>query len=515
MTEADPPPGAEDPFYLLDNVHLTSVGVDIGSSTSHLIFSRLHLRRETLELSSRFRLVSRTVLWQSPVLLTPYLPDGLIDSGAIAAFTARCHADAGIDPSVIDTGAVILTGEALKRRNARALADAVASGSGDFVCVTAGHNLEALLSAYGSGSVEASQRTGGSLLCVDIGGGTTKLALIRAGEVVATAAIEVGGRIVAWDADRRLTRVAPVANALMADAGLPNTPLPCASVSAASLPNASLPAGEALRPGDYFGPEAERSLAAVVAAQILAVPAGNVAGLRPDLVLTEPVWEQMVGLDGVTFSGGVSEYVFDRDRADYGDLGRAIGEHLREAIDRGVFGVPVLDPGQGIRATVIGASQCSVQVTGSTVAVRGASLPLRNLPVVHPAVDLAGDIDPFEVAAAIRRAVKAHDLPEDAAVALALRWAGPPSYPRLRALGEGIVAARPPGTGVPAVILLDRDLSASLGALLADELAVSGPLICLDNLEFRPLDYVDIGPPIWPPGVLPVVIKSLLFGSSG
>jgi ethanolamine utilization protein EutA len=138
-------------------VELTAVGVDIGSTTSQLMFSRVHLRRERSSLSSRYVAVARDVMWRSPVRLTPYLDDGLIDAAEISAFVRRSYADAGVAPAGVDTGAIILTGEALKRANARPLADAVAGESGDFVCVISGHDLEATLSAHGSGSVELSR----------------------------------------------------------------------------------------------------------------------------------------------------------------------------------------------------------------------------------------------------------------------------------------------------------------------------------------------------------------------
>src|SRR5712691_13522044 len=68
-----------DVTWALDNVELTTVGVDVGSSTSHLLFAKLHLQRLTQSLSSRFVVVHREVLHRSPILLTPYRPDGLID----------------------------------------------------------------------------------------------------------------------------------------------------------------------------------------------------------------------------------------------------------------------------------------------------------------------------------------------------------------------------------------------------------------------------------------------------
>src|SRR5919201_6977360 len=72
--------------WALDNVELTTVGVDVGSSTSHLLFARLHLQRLTQSLSSRFVVVHRQVLHKTPILLTPYRPDGLIDTPALRGF---------------------------------------------------------------------------------------------------------------------------------------------------------------------------------------------------------------------------------------------------------------------------------------------------------------------------------------------------------------------------------------------------------------------------------------------
>src|ERR1700746_2617988 len=178
-----------------DNVELTTVGIDIGSSTSHLMFARVHLQRLSTALSSRFVVVERKILWQSPILLTPYRPDYTIDVDDLAGFIGGCYAYAGIEREKVDSGAVILTGEALKRRNARAIADLFAEESGKFVCASAGHHLEALMAAHGSGAEALSRREHCVVLNVDIGGGTSKLALIQDGEVLATAAIAVGGRL--------------------------------------------------------------------------------------------------------------------------------------------------------------------------------------------------------------------------------------------------------------------------------------------------------------------------------
>src|SRR5438445_6252000 len=172
--------------WAADNVEITTVGIDIGSSTSHLMFARVHLQRLTTALSSRFVVVAGTVLWQSPILLTPYLPDYTIDVDELAGFIGGCYAYAGVEPGDIDSGAVILTGEAIKRHNARAIADLFSEEAGRFVCASAGHHMECQLAAHGSGAVALSRGHGARLINIDIGGGTTKLALIENGQLQAT-----------------------------------------------------------------------------------------------------------------------------------------------------------------------------------------------------------------------------------------------------------------------------------------------------------------------------------------
>src|SRR5262249_54012551 len=176
-------------IWAADNVELTTIGIDIGSSTSHLMFARVHLARLATGLSSRFVVVERKILWQSPILLTPYLPDFTIDTGRLSEFITRCYDAAGLKPANVDTGAVILTGEALKRRNARAIPALFSAESGKFVCASAGHHMECQMAAHGSGAVKLSASRSKTVLNVDIGGGTTKLALIKNGDVLATIAL--------------------------------------------------------------------------------------------------------------------------------------------------------------------------------------------------------------------------------------------------------------------------------------------------------------------------------------
>src|SRR2546422_808380 len=211
-------------LWIQDHVSLLSVGIDIGSSGTQVIFSRINLRRMGEELSSRYFVVSRETLFQSPVSLTPYRSEELIDDAELGAIIDRAFADAGLHPDNIDTGVDILTGEALRRENAEAIASVLAEQRGEFVCATAGHHMESMLAAFGSGAARVSHDSGKRILNVDIGGGTTKLALVERGKVIATAAVHVGGRLQVVDETRRIVRLDPAGRHLAAQAGFNLSP---------------------------------------------------------------------------------------------------------------------------------------------------------------------------------------------------------------------------------------------------------------------------------------------------
>ena len=203
----------------LEMFRLLSVGIDIGSSTSHLVFSQLTLRRQGTSYSSQFRVTDREVLYRSPIMLTPYLSGTLIDTQKVQEFVQGAYREAGFTSGEVDTGAVVITGEALKKENARPISELFAKESGRFICASAGPSHEALLAAYGSGAVAISRGEDATVLNVDMGGGTTKLSLIRGGDVVATAAIAVGARLIAFDDMDMVTRLEEPAKLLLDELG--------------------------------------------------------------------------------------------------------------------------------------------------------------------------------------------------------------------------------------------------------------------------------------------------------
>src|ERR671933_292186 len=217
--DGDPDDLENNPIWIQDHVTLKSVGIDIGSSGTQVIFSKINLRRLGEDLSSRYYVVSRETLFQSAVLLTPYQSEERIDDRRLGEIIDEAYAAANIHPDDIDTGVVILTGEALRRENAQGIAAILSEQGGEFDCATAGHHMEAMLAAYGSGAARVSHDEGKRILNIDIGGGTTKLALVEKGKVVATAAIHIGGRLQVVDENQTIVRLDPAGRHHAARAG--------------------------------------------------------------------------------------------------------------------------------------------------------------------------------------------------------------------------------------------------------------------------------------------------------
>lgn len=487
-------PLEENALWIQDHVSLLSVGIDIGSAGTQVVFSRLNLRRPGEDLTSRYVVVSRETLFQSPVALTPYQSEERIDDRALGTIIDEAYRDARLHPDEIDTGVVILTGEALRRENAQAIAEVLAERGGEFVCATAGHHMEAMLAAYGSGAARRSYDGGQRLLNVDIGGGTTKLAVVERGQVVGTAAVNIGGRLLVVDGERRIVRLDPAGRYLATQAGF----------------------GWAR--GDVAAPEALGRVADWMAEALVAVlGAGPVPHAVEHLYLTEPLGD-LGRIDGVTFSGGVAEFVYGREPRDFGDLGRFLGLALRRKLDAGALPWPLLPPGECIRATALGASEYSVQLSGNTIYISnpGALLPRRNLQVLRPNVALGADIDPDALARAIGDHFTAFDLVEgESEAALAFRWQGPPSYERLASFAEGIRRGltRTIAAGRPLFIVVDGDVAQTLGAILQDDLGIPGELLVVDGVTLWDFDYIDLGRIRLPSQTVPVTIKSLVFGT--
>jgi ethanolamine utilization protein EutA len=477
-----------------DELCVLSVGVDIGSSTSHLVFSRIVLER----LDARYVVTERESFYQSDILLTPYAGEDEIDAAALGLFLDRQYRDAKIDPDEIDTGALILTGVAVRRRNARAIGELFARQTGKMVAVSAGDSLESVMAAYGSGAVARSIRNGAPVMNVDVGGGTAKIAVCADGKVTDVTALDVGARLVVLDGERRIVRIEEAGRRF----------------------GAAL--GRTLAPGAIVGEDEGRALAGLMAEKLFeAMQGGAPEADGAALLRLDPLGYRGT-LSDVSFSGGVSEYIYD-GKADnggeangFGDLGRELADALRARLL--ASGLQLARPDARIRATVIGASQYTMQVSGSTIFVSPLeTLPLRNVPVIAPPLPLDDDIDPAAIAEAIRSALKRLDLGGGTSpVALFVPWRGSATFRRLDDFCKGAAAglAAVLANGHPIVLAGDGDVGGLIGIHYCEEMKIKNPIVSIDGLELKEFDYIDIGAILDTSGAVPVVIKSLVFPTS-
>jgi ethanolamine utilization protein EutA len=329
------------------------------------------------------------------------------------------------------------------------------------------------------------------VLNVDLGGGTSKLALLSGGHVLETAAINVGGRLVAFDADGSVARIEPSARLVAESLGIE------------------------LRLGQPLGVDDQRRVAETLASALFEVIRRESLGdLAAQLMLTPPLASARP-IDHVTFSGGVSEYLYDADTPNFGDIARPLAHAIRGLIDHHRLPAGLQPAAERIRATVIGASQFTVQVSGNTIAItRPEMLPLHNLQVLYPHMADRGEIQPDELCAAIGASFQRFDLEEgQQIVAIAINWSGEPRYSLLRKLAAGIVQALPRtiAAGLPIVLVFANDYGKLIGGIIREDFVGDTDVISIDGIELQEFDYVDIGAMLYPSQVVPVVVKSLVF----
>jgi ethanolamine utilization protein EutA len=472
-------------------IRLTTVGIDIGSATSQIGLSLVELT----QIDGRYLVTKRAGMTAPALILTPYTDDQTIDAAGLRRFFQRQYADAGISPAAVDSGAVILTGLALAKRNSRAIADLFAGYSGKIVAVAAGDQLEAKLACRGAGAEQRSAETGESVLHVDIGGGTVKYSYVSHGQIAAVAAVDVGARLVRLDGDGAVTGLEPVAADFFQHRGWDARP-------------GAVPAGAWLD-----------ELAGHLAAQVLAHAGLGPATADPALLRTPPLFAgDPPPVDVLMFSGGVAEYVYRRESRDFGDLGWRLGRALRGQLAG--LSAELAEGRAGINATVLGAGQFSVQLSGSTIYVSDASaLPARDVPVVRPVIDLSESyIDEAWMRDAVIRALSADDGYRQGPAAIALDWNGPVTARRVGAVARAVVSAHRADQGAggrdrgnPIVLVLNRDLARTLGARVAAAAGSSAVVVAVDGVHVDEFDFIDLGEVQPGSGALPLVVKSLLF----
>jgi ethanolamine utilization protein EutA len=365
----------------------------------------------------------------------------------------------------------------------------LAAAGGRFVCATAGPNLEGILGAHGSGAVTRSLKIGAGMN-VDMGGGTTKVAIVQNGKVSETMTINVGARLIAWNAGSVVERVEEAGRTIAHSVGV------------------EVEVGKRME-------EDEKEKVAEKLADLLfeVLTRSEYSQLATDLLISGPIAFDGP-IDEIGFSGGVAEYVYDYDQQDYGDMGPLLGAAVRRRLPS--LGIPLAGSAERIRATVIGASQYTVQVSSSTVFVsKPELLPYLDLQVVPAYLpDDPNDLTRETVDEAIAQSFERLDIAQDdIGKHIALAVIGPviPTYDSIRAMCGGIASALAPFHDHVWTIVLSADVAGLVGAMLKNEFKVEQEVIVVDGINVGEFNFIDLGEQLESVEAIPVVVKSLVF----
>jgi ethanolamine utilization protein EutA len=475
--------------YNPEYLKLLSVGIDIGSSTSHLIFSNLTLKREVsfFNMSNRYMLEHREVIYESDIIMTPLLDRNTIDMDSLMIFINKEYERAKVNREMVDSGAVIVTGETAKKKNALEIVNRISSETGKFVSATAGPNFESILGAMGSGVIKQSLVTNQTILNVDIGGGTSNLAIVSNGQVLSTACINVGGRLLGIDENYKIWRIDEPVQLIMDSIGLTH------------------------KIGDIITKDEAGKITKLLAESLIEVMLSPAKSkLAKSLMMTDNL-DFSVRIDGYSFSGGIAELIYNPGK-EFNDIGHILASEINNLVE--LKALSMIEVENKIRATVIGAGAFSLSISGSTCYVdKNINLPLINIPVL-PVNVTRENFSIEKLIEEVNRSFSNFDMKEGED--LAGLYFQTPIFHKDTLLAEfatGIEKALKNSVTnrIPIILLFEMDLARMLGITIRRETSIQDNLICLDELFLESGDWIDIGAPLRSGDAYPVTVKSLVF----
>ncbi|MDF2569641.1 MAG: ethanolamine utilization protein possible chaperonin protecting lyase from inhibition [Sporomusa sp.] len=468
-------------------ITLTSIGIDIGTTTTQMVLSRLTLVNVMPGTQvPKIEITRKSVVYMGAVHFTPFLDRNRVDGTALRNIIAHEYQCAGIQPQDVDTGAVIITGETAKKENASEIVHALAEFAGEFVVATAGPDLESVIAGKGSGAEAISKRQHSRVANLDIGGGTSNIAIFERGVCIGTACINVGGRLFEVDTlSRRLSYISPPAQKL-----------------ASCLESKS---GKTLFPACSVGEE-QAAIKACLTEMTGCVDRvlfhqPPIAG-DASLVMTNHL--PAVSLDGIVFSGGVARYIYQPQPDNWwvhGDVGPLLAEAYRDSM--AFKSLPVYQGEETIHATVLGAGVHTVNVSGSTVMVSKNVLPLRNIPAIYPELKSDGTWTWVNLA-------RNFDTSLYRTFALVVPPLPDTNFTTIVALAQQLAAELLQLDGTPKVVVTQQDIGKVLGQSLRCILP-GQEIVCLDGIELKLGDFLDIAKPLPYEEAVPVIVKTLVF----
>lgn len=472
---------------------ILSVGIDIGTSTTQLIFSRLTIENRASSYTvPQICIVDKEVIYRSKIYFTPLRSATEIDADAVKKIVRDEYAAAGMTPKDLQTGAVIITGETARKQNANDVLAALSDMAGDFVVATAGPDLESVLSARGAGADVLSKEDRTCIANLDIGGGTSNIALYQKGTLRGTSCLDIGGRLIKVS-DGKLTYIFPKIQRLAQDHGI------------------------TIQVGDRADVDVLMKVCRLMAQQLaqalhLSEPDQHHSGMYTNDGKPLPKEPRVMG---VTYSGGVADCVYEVNGQDpfrYGDIGVLLGKAIRE--NNALNGVRRYQAAETIRATVVGAGTHATTVSGSTIRYDQKTLPLKNVPVLRISEEDEASLETLK--SSVRSQLPLYQ-PEGEIEQIAISLTGEKrtSFAQVQELAAAIIeCAKEVIDGpYPLVVVVENDIGKVLGNALNVMLHNEKNVICIDSIHAASGDYIDIGEPVAGGQVLPVVIKTLIFNS--
>lgn len=480
---------------MADKTAILSVGIDVGTSTTQVVFSKLQMDNAGGYFSvPRVAIVDKEVVYKSEVYMTPLKTDVLIDTDALRDIVAAEFRKAGYRPEDTDSGAVIITGESARKENSDAVLKSLSDFAGDFVVSAAGPDMESLIAGKGSGAWQYSMDHHCRVANLDIGGGTTNVVLFEDGEPLARGCLDIGGRLICMNPQGIITKVSPAA-AVMAQA-----------------------AGVSVSVGDRCD---ELKLTAVTRQMAAALNAYLGVGTKDiDAILRQiktpgssdfPVPEKV---QAVFFSGGVADLIYHEsaDTWAYGDIGVLLGRAIRES--RLFTDFQKMEPGETIRATVVGAGTYTTTISGSTITYSDDIFPLKNIPVIKLDEELqeacfAGETEPV-----IRRIQWVLGQNDEEHFILAMPGKRNPGYMEMKRASASIrqIMDRVQPPGEPILLVIESDIAKAMGQMIRQQPDLKRQVVAIDSIHVEDGEYVDMGKPMMDGMVIPVVVKTLIFG---
>lgn len=473
---------------------ILSVGIDIGTSTTQLVFSQLTIENTASMFSiPKINIVKKEVIYKSDIYFTPLKSETEIDGESAREIIETEYKRAGIEPKDVDTGAVIITGETARKENASLVLEKLSGLAGDFVVATAGPDLEAIIAGKGAGVDLISKEKKTVVANLDIGGGTTNIAIFKDGEVIDTTCLDIGGRLIKINPDgMEVKYVSPKIQKLAENMDIE------------------------IQVGKKTSTKDIETIANRMTEIIGEVLGAKEATKDLGLILTTKDLKRDYEIKYISFSGGVADCIYKaeehKENFEYGDMGVILGKSIEKSVLFNEFNI--YEPPETIRATVVGAGSHTTDISGSTITFTRDVFPLKNIPILK--LTETDEMQGYQkLSQMIKERINWFNLDnEKQQVALALKGVKNLSFKELQSMAKSILKGMEDilNMDFPLVVIVENDIAKALGQTMHRYLEYEKDIICIDSVKVSNGDFIDIGKPLANGRVLPVVIKTLAFG---